>query len=742
VGKDKRCHFGVLFTTIDNAASLNIWKGIVSYAEMNDIHLTAYFGTYQSTDDDVAMHLETCFETIRNSKFLDGVILFTGFLTKHVGKDDFQAYLDKIPKNIPIVSVAFPMLNVPSILVDGESGIYNAVEHLIQVHGKKKIAFVKGPDGHPEAEDRLRGYKRALEANGIAVDDNLLLPGNFSRESGRDAIYELLDVRGLYVEAIAACDDEGAIGILTELKRRDIVVPSDIAVTGFNDDRAAAIFMPSISTARQDFYDIGLAAAEALNKSINKENVDDITYVAPHFVPRQSCGCFEIDLSQTEVKQEEAPIKGDTLAIYAKRNILSLFDNDIPKHLVQKWVSDLIDETMSKSFNMDNFLRLFDCILINYSHFSQEFSCWYEALTILSSAVEFFTDEVSDLHAVLSTLFYATTLVYDIRIKEEKNNEFLMRDARVNLKRATSAIVIQFDIEGLAAELNKSLPAISLKSILVGLYQNPVKSKSPKENRIIDTLIGFDFNRKFNLQQNSANQILFSDYSTIDKFDFDRERRTMLFIPLFFKDEELGVMLLPYQSQLPIETYENLRISISTALKGAELLTRIQTLSITDELSGLLNRRGFFQFAHSRLSHLYRDSEKLPFIMFMDMDGLKFINDSYGHNEGDKAISAFSDILKETLREEDILGRIGGDEFVVLSSVKSVEDGELLVKRVRNRLNEYNRMNLHPYDVQGSIGYMILESATKECFEDAMLSADILLYNEKNDKKKNGLSRQ
>jgi len=742
VDKKKRLHFGVLFTTIDNAASLNIWKGIVEYAKMNNIHLTAYFGTYQSTDDDVAMHLETCFGTIRNSKFLDGVIIFTGFLSKHVGQDDFQAYLDKIPKNIPIVSVAFPMPKVPSILVDGESGIYSAVEHLIQAHNKKRIAFVKGPDGHPEAEDRLRGYKRALEANGIAIDEELILPGNFSRESGRDAVIEMLDIRKVSAEAIAACDDEGAIGILTELKRRDIIVPSDIAVTGFNDDRAAAIFMPSISTARQDFFDIGLASATTLNKRINGEKVEDITYVTPHFIPRQSCGCFEIDLAKTEQKKEAEPIKGDTLLTYALRNIYPLFGDDIPQDLVQKWVCALANETMSESFSMDKFLHLFDGILINYSHFSQDFYCWNEALTLLSSSVEFHIDEVSDLHAVLSTLFYATTLVYDIRIKEEKNNEFLMRDARVHLKRATSAIVIQFDIEALADELIKSLPGISLKLILVGLYNTPVKSNSPKESRIIETLIGFDGKRKFNMRHNSWNQILFSDYSTIDRFDFERERRTLLFIPLFFKDEEFGVMLLPYQSHLPIETYESLRISISTAVKGAELLTRIQTLSITDELSGLLNRRGFFQFAYSRLSHLQRDSERLPFIMFMDMDGLKFINDTYGHNEGDKAISAFSEILKETLREEDIIGRIGGDEFVVLSSVKSDKDGRQLVQRVRDRLEQYNSEKLHPYDVQGSIGSKILEFATKGCFEDAMLSADSLLYDEKMNKKQNGLSRQ
>ena len=742
MNEDKRLHFGVLFTTIDNACSLAIWNGIAEYAEMNDIHLTAYFGTYQSTDEDVALHLETCFETIKNSSFLDGIILFAGFLTKHVDIDSFNEYLAGIPERIPVVSVSFPMPGIPSVLIDSISGIYTAVEHLIKVHGKKKIAFVKGPDGHPEAEDRLAGYKNALTENGIAVDDRLILPGHFSRESGREAIAELLDRRRLSVDAIAACDDESAIGVLSELKDRGINVPADIAVTGFNDDRAAAIFMPSISTARQDFNDIGKTSADILRKMIDREPVDDINYVAPLFIPRQSCGCFEKVFSGAETKTEGLLAEGDTLSTFAQRNIVPLFSGMVPELLVRKWIETLIGELKKIPFSNDSFMHLIDGILIGFDHYSHDFSLWYEVLDILTVSVEYHSDEVGSIHSVLSAIFNATSLVYDIRLKKEQTDKFHLSDARVHLKRVTSELIARFDIDELADELHKSLPLLSLKTILVGLYRTPLKSAVPGSDRTIDTLIGFDGDRRFNMKHNSWNPILFSDYSTIDRFDFGSERRTLFYIPLFFEDEEIGVMLLPFDPDIPVETYESLRISISTAIKGAELLAKIQTLSITDELTGLLNRRGFFQFAYSRMPHLNRDPERMPFIMFMDMDGLKNINDSYGHKEGDVAISVFAEILKVTLREEDIIGRIGGDEFVVFSSVKSQEDGERLVKRIRNELDEYNNKKQRPYIVQSSIGSIILESATRECFESAILNADNILYEEKMVKKKSGLSRQ
>jgi len=738
----KRLHFGVLITTVDNACLFTIWKGIAEYASKNDIHLTAYFGTYQSDDNDFFSHLGTCFEMIKNNGSLDGVILFTGFISKHIKAAYFDKHIVEITEKIPVVSISYPLPGIPSVLVDNMTGIYDAVEHMIKVHKKKEIAFIKGPDGHPEAEARFEGYKKALAANGIAFNENYVFPGNFSRDSGREAVMELIDRRRLSADAIVSSDDESAIGVLMELKQRGIVVPTEIAVTGFDDDKMAAFFSPSLGTVRQGLFNIGQVSALTLHKKINGEHVDEITYVTPEFVPRQSCGCFEKDFSKEVSELEEDPIDGDTLKSYALRNILPFFGEDIPQKQAKKWVESLVAQIQKKPFSNDSFQHLMDEILIDFSHYSQDFSLWFDVLRTLSSSAEFHVDEVENVHVVLSALFYAPTLVSDIRIKEERTNEFHISDARVHLRRLTSSLIILFDIDALAKELYKELPRLEIKTVLIGLYSNPVTSDSPYANRTIDTLIGYDDSRKFNMKHNSWNPILLSDCSTIDGFNFDRELRTLFFIPLFFRDEEVGVMLISYDPQIPVDTYETLRISLSTSVKGAALLSKIQELSITDELTGLYNRRGFFQFSFSRLPNLYRETSRMPFVMFMDMDGLKTINDTYGHNEGDIAISTFAKVLKEALREEDIIGRVGGDEFVVFSSVKSIEDGNQVVSRIREKLDDYNKKKLHPYDVQGSIGSVILEFATKECFEAAILDADNVLYKEKMEKKKKGLTRQ
>ena len=735
-----RLHFGVLFSTVDNTCQCRIWDGIVEYARINDIHLTAYIGTYQTRDDVFEPHYDTCFETIKDNNSLDGVILFSGFIAEDIGVDNFRGYVKRIPKNMPLISVSFPMPDIPSVLVDNEKGIFDAVEHLIKRHGKKNIAFVKGPEGHPEAEARLTGYKKALEANEIEFNKKYVLPGHFSFESGMEAIVDLIDNRGIPFDAVVASDDETATGVMEKLDNRNILVPTIVSVTGFDDDRASATYIPSISTARQPFFEIGTASAEMLHKQVQNFPVKSAEYVAPVFVARQSCGCLEESVLVSHLKVESINTISSIYS-FVLRKLITLFPRSVPGQRVHSWTIALVEKLKQEPFSKGQFLHLFNEILVNYKHYSQDFSIWHETLNALFMGVELHKTEVSNVHSVLSALNSASALVHDVRLKEEKSVELALSDVQLLIRRVTSKLVLTFEIDALCEELHRSLPDLSMHTAIVGLFRSPIKSSDVCADRNIYTVIGFDEDKIFNIKHNNANPMSFSDYSTIAGFNFDQERRMFFFIPLFFKDEELGAIILPYNIVNPIDVYETLRVNISTAVKGAELLSKVKILSITDDLTGLLNRRGFFQFAYSRIQHLSRMTELKPLVLFMDMDGLKMINDNYGHKEGDTAISAFAKILKETLREEDIIGRIGGDEFVVFSSVKTEDNSKDLVKRIRARFKEYNDKKLHPYLVTCSVGCVVLEKAAKENFEAAMLTADSVLYAEKMEKKKKGLSR-
>ncbi|MDR0304427.1 MAG: diguanylate cyclase [Chitinispirillales bacterium] len=743
VKQEKRLHFGVLFSSIDSVSQCEIWYGIVAYAKENNINLTAYVGTYQSKDGAFDTHYETCLSAIKSNDSLDGVILFSGFIAEDIGSeiDKFKEYAKNLYKKIPLVSVSFPISEIPSVLVDNEKGIYCAVDHLIKNHSKKKIAFVRGPYGHPEAEARLEGYKKALKDNGIKFNADYVLPGHFSYETGRAAVAELIDKRKLSFDAIAVSDDEMAIGVVEELNSRNILVPTNIAVTGFDDEVVSEMYIPSLSTVRQAFFDIGVKSVKTLYNQIMKVPVKKVEFIPSLFVMRQSCGCLGGSVIASSVDAEETSKHLNTVYSFVLRKFISCFPKEISSHHVHSWATALVEEITRPEFSKERFLHLFNDILIYYRRYSRDFTIWHEVINILFEGVEFHRKKISNVNVIFSALSSASGIIYDILSREEKFKRLEMDEAKLLMRKTTNKLVLTFDMDAMCEELIESMPEFSIYTVLIGLYKNPVLREDVNADRNIDKVVGFDGQSKISLKHNARYPVSFSNYSTISGFEFEKEHRMLFFIPLFFKDEELGVMLISYNSMNPMDIYETLRINISTAVKGAELLERVKVLSITDEMTGLLNRRGFFQFAHSRIVHLLRRPEIVTLVLFIDMDGLKFINDNYGHKEGDIAISVCARLLRDVLREEDIIGRIGGDEFVVFSSVKKDEDCSYLVNRIRKKFEEYNDEKNHQYMISCSVGAVVLDKTTKENFEAALLKADSVLYAEKSEKKKKGIIR-
>jgi diguanylate cyclase (GGDEF)-like protein len=325
-------------------------------------------------------------------------------------------------------------------------------------------------------------------------------------------------------------------------------------------------------------------------------------------------------------------------------------------------------------------------------------------------------------------------------MRGEINKEYALDHLRMTRRRLANIIASTYEVESLAGQLRQTLPSLALSFAIVGLYDN-TESNSLDTSKTIRTWLGFDGDKLFNINDIEHNAVLNPNIREFKEFDYERERRALVFLPLLFENVEVGVLYLPFIRNIHADTYEILRINISSAAKGAAMLSKIHLLSVTDELTGLYNRRGFFRFSSSRLLFMSRSTDLKPVVMLMDMDGLKFINDTYGHKEGDIAISQLSDILRKTLRETDIIGRIGGDEFVIFSTVKKGDDAEDISKRIRKSFDDYNDKQLHPYKLSASIGCVVFDDATTEGLENAIKQADLVLYDEKKAKKEKGLAR-
>ena len=159
----------------------------------------------------------------------------------------------------------------------------------------------------------------------------------------------------------------------------------------------------------------------------------------------------------------------------------------------------------------------------------------------------------------------------------------------------------------------------------------------------------------------------------------------------------------------------------------------LHLLSLTDELTGLYNRRGFFTLAEHHIKKMKRKRKK-SFLFYSDLDNLKGINDSCGHLEGDRAIRAFAEILKLTFRESDVIARIGGDEFVVFPVPLTDGEESPIVRRLQDNLDSHNLNGEHNYRLSFSYGIAHCIPENNCNIDDLLASADKLMYSHKNKK--------
>ena len=165
------------------------------------------------------------------------------------------------------------------------------------------------------------------------------------------------------------------------------------------------------------------------------------------------------------------------------------------------------------------------------------------------------------------------------------------------------------------------------------------------------------------------------------------------------------------------------------AVKQVLLDRELRYLALTDDLTCLYNRRGFFAAATQQLKLAQRNAQSL-LLLFCDVDNLKKINDTYGHQEGDLALIRTADALEQSFRGSDILSRLGGDEFVVLALEASNQTQEVLLRRLEKNLKKLNASESR-YELSLSVGVARFDPHRAISLGELMTQADEAMYEHK-----------
>jgi diguanylate cyclase (GGDEF)-like protein len=212
----------------------------------------------------------------------------------------------------------------------------------------------------------------------------------------------------------------------------------------------------------------------------------------------------------------------------------------------------------------------------------------------------------------------------------------------------------------------------------------------------------------------------------------------MLSSALLASDDELGQILHEVEEisktlKSDDPDHQALRIAhhpaVWNAVKQTLLERELRSLALTDDLTCLYNRRGFFAAATQQLKLAHRNARGL-LLFYCDVDNLKKINDSYGHREGDLALIRAADALEQAFRDSDVLARLGGDEFVALALEVSMQDQGVILRRLRNSLRKASAEESR-YQLSLSVGVARFDPKSGVSLGDLMLKADQAMYEDK-----------
>ena len=187
-----------------------------------------------------------------------------------------------------------------------------------------------------------------------------------------------------------------------------------------------------------------------------------------------------------------------------------------------------------------------------------------------------------------------------------------------------------------------------------------------------------------------------------------------------------------------LQDYEKKVDSLFTAMEKEmdsqrSLQDELEAMSIRDELTGLYNRLGFIPLAEQYLKYLKRDNY-IAYILYVNIDIMKYINDTYGHQEGDSVIKTVADILQEIYRESDLIARIGDDEFAVLPVGFTEAGVELINSRLQKRFDEVNAAAEKEYTISISYGVAEYNPEAPCSVEELFARSEKLMYEQKKEK--------
>lgn len=568
----------------------------------------------------------------------DGAILMTNTIDYH---DVAENIINRvIESGIPAVSIDNDVPELLYIGIDNRSAMRLMTEHFIKVHNFTKFNYISGPKDNPESADRLNAFLQVLEEKGIPIEKERIYYGDFRAPSGRAAIKYFLNSGLEMPQAIICANDVMAASAIDTLSESGMLIPDDIAVSGFDNTYNHYNFHMELTSVERPLKLSGQLAGKMLYNSFNNIGQERRINLYMDTFFTDSCGCHDKNSDEHDIGE------------FRELNYVNY----------RKY-----EETI-------DYMALFNklsCELLGSDTF-EEYVDSLKKFILKINPEEFYFCLCSN---------WASDMLTDGRYKK-----------------------------------NDSVPHDYTYEMLVP--------------------IAYHYGEFLDINCLETKKLL----SGITKKDSAGKFR--YFMPLHFSDRCLGFMVINH-SKLPLHNsmFQSWCITISNSLENIRKLIcldyavhRLEKLYAQDTFSGIYNRNGFVRATSEVYDRCIEDGKEVM-LMFIDLDGLKNINDTYGHAIGDIAICNIADILRKSCAEGEVYCRFGGDEFIIFASDFTHDDAYELKKRIARNIEEVNATHKNPFKLSASAGFVIAKPHKGEDLFHFVTQADKIMYEEKRRKK-------
>jgi PAS domain S-box-containing protein len=512
----------------------------------------------------------------------DGIIIVSSLLGTASRREEFITFCKQY-EPLPTVSVGLTLPDMPSIVIANYSGIYDEMVHLINVHGYRKIAFIRGPEGHQEAEERLRGYTDALAAHGIPIDPTLIVTGQFSAASGERAIATLLEQRGVTFEAVVAASDRTALGALEALEARGIRVPAQVAVAGFDDIDEARCANPSLTTVRQPYYAMGARALETLLALMSGKDVPEEIQVPTECIIRESCGCLSREVTYAMEKPVPAgePVSTCQALITARMPeiLQELAIGSPPGSRLPHWLDTLLHGFCQDLETVANtaFVPTLYEVLRQAIKAGDDVDHWQYIVSVLRQhTMSACLQPAQQLHA--EHLWQQARLVIDQMARQTQDARLIRAKKIVGRMRDLGGeLLTTLHVSELLDALARQLPRLGIPRCYLALYEDTDTYRYPQPPPEWARLV-LAYTEQGRLELPPDGQRFPSRWLLPPNNLPPEQLSVMVVTSLDFQNQLLGFVI--FEDRLEEKLlYRDLRLQISSALHGALLVQRLQERS-------------------------------------------------------------------------------------------------------------------------------------------------------------------